>query len=296
LALSMRLPLLESAFERWQGSAASSAQLALDESPFARCQVPSRRSWVVRRTPASGAKPKSAQPRNDCLIGTSDQAGQHGGIEGGVQLEQLVLGCGPWHARTRSRGLRRQPEHELVGPTPNRFGRPSQESGDVVEIPRLEESAEEVIVLRPPAARVRREPELARAGRDRRGASLREGSCDLFAGQTVCVAVADGCVLGRGPPAPRRWTMNADSARVESKRIGRPSELDGQCFDITAGVPARAKDRVVLVAVARGGSTGQPELSTTRANALNRTAEAGSELGGRDACLAGEAQKRILEL
>jgi hypothetical protein len=42
--------------------------------------------------------------------------------------------------------------------------------------------------------------------------------------------------------------MKADSAGVESKRIGRPSELDGQCFNVTAGVPARAEDRVVLVA------------------------------------------------
>ena len=66
--------------------------------------------------------------------------------------------------------------------------------------------------------------------------------------------------------------MEAEPARVEPKGIGCASELDRQCFDVAAGGPALAKDRVVSVGVARGGWTGEAELPAARANALDRTA------------------------
>ena len=89
---------LEPGLERQHRAAAPGSELAFDEGFLARGQVAVRRAWVVGNMPPADPKSEAAQPGDDCVIRAPQERGEHGGIEGGVQVELFVLVSSPARA------------------------------------------------------------------------------------------------------------------------------------------------------------------------------------------------------
>jgi hypothetical protein len=96
--------LLQPGLEREHRAAALVSELAFDEGALARGQPAVGGAWMVGRTESAGPKSEAAQPPDDCMIGPPQERGEHGGIQGGVEAEQLVLVSSP--ASTGARDLR----------------------------------------------------------------------------------------------------------------------------------------------------------------------------------------------
>jgi hypothetical protein len=108
------------------------------------------------------------------VIGTFQERTEDPRIEAGVKVLKVVVVGGPARPGAPGFQLARRCQRERTGTAADRFGRPSELTGRVVDRPESENATEPNIVIGCPASGVRRETKSPRACRDcrrRRGVS-----------------------------------------------------------------------------------------------------------------------------
>jgi hypothetical protein len=177
---------------------------------------------MVRRAPAPGAKPESAQPTGDRSIRTVQQSTEHRGIQAGMKDEKCVFIRCPWRARAGGRACNCGRDPKLARAASHRLGGATEKASSILRRAHGQDATETRVVCFRPESGVRGKAEFPRACGDRSRSSMLQRARDLATGQTLGIAIPHDRVLRAGPSPPSRWAMEPKLRRAQPHRL-RPT-------------------------------------------------------------------------
>jgi hypothetical protein len=265
---------LEPGLEREHRATALASELAFDEGSLAWGQATVGGAWMVGGTSPAGSKSEAAQPTDDRMIGPPQERGEYGGVQGGVEAQQLILVWSPASAGARDIRWARRCEPEPARTAAHSLWGAAEQHGGVIDRAQRQDSAEANVVLGAPPPCVGGEAEPPGARRDRRGRPLRQGRGDLVAAEAVGVAIPHDRVLGCAPPSPRSRAMESELASTEPQRVRAAAESSRERIDVGASWPLGAQHRVLRERVAPRARACQAELASTSTDLFDGSAKA----------------------
>jgi hypothetical protein len=274
----------EPTLEDEDGAIASISELAVEEHSLPGSQLAVRWHGMVRRPLPAGTQPKTAETRDDRVIGAAEQHRQQRWVESGMQAKELIVLGGPSRSGPGALRWRVRVKPEPARPAADRLGRAPEHSGGVVDRVERQRVGEARLVPGAPVTGVARETELVGPSRDRCWRALNQGSSDLVACEAVGVAVAQRRVLGVRPSPASFWAVESEAPGTEKQRLRAAAKLAREVIEASSRCPCRTKRRVVVRRISARGRSSEPEPSPARSNLLNGSAHASCELGRRHAC------------